>query len=122
MDRLLSVFADLSDARIGGGDSFTDRLSNRYTTFLLVILSIVITTNHYVGEPISCWCPAHFTSSHIDYTNKVCWTTNTFYLPLADDTEIPGEPNFFLMTHILYLVIAFLIKCSINKILKRFLF
>ncbi|CAD5121548.1 DgyrCDS10047 [Dimorphilus gyrociliatus] len=25
MDRLLSVFADLSDARIGGGDSFTDR-------------------------------------------------------------------------------------------------
>ncbi|CAD5116783.1 DgyrCDS5632 [Dimorphilus gyrociliatus] len=91
MDKLFTILADISDARKGGGDSFSDRLSSRYTVFLLIIFSVIVTTRHIVGSPISCWCPPVFTSSHIDYTNKVCWTTNTFYLPVSEDHLIPDE-------------------------------
>lgn len=91
MDRLFTILADISDARKGGGDTFSDRLSSRYTVFLLIIFSIIVTTRHIVGSPISCWCPPLFTSSQIDYTNKVCWTTNTFYLPVSEEHLIPEE-------------------------------
>ena len=89
MDRLLLVLSDAGDSRVGGGDSFTDRLNCRYTTLVLGIFAILVTTKHYVGDPISCWCPAHFTDSHVDYTNKVCWVTNNYFLPF--DEEIPSE-------------------------------
>ncbi len=36
--------ADYSDPRVGGGDSFCDRLNNRYTVYVLVIFSALITT------------------------------------------------------------------------------
>lgn len=71
MDRLFLLLSDIGDPCIGGADSFCDRLSNRYTVSILVIFSIMLTTRQYVGEPISCWCPPHFTSSMVDYTNKV---------------------------------------------------
>ena len=34
-------------------------------------------------------CAAHFTDSHVDYTNKVCWVTNNYYLPF--DSRVPRE-------------------------------
>ena len=72
MDRLLFMFGDLSDPRLGGGDSYCDRLNCQWTVFVLLLFAILITTNMYVfGEPVSCWCPAHFENSHVDYTNKV---------------------------------------------------
>ena len=36
--------ADFSDPRVGGGDSFCDRLNNRYTVYVLVLFSALITT------------------------------------------------------------------------------
>ena len=54
---LCSIFSDFSDARIGGGDSFCDRLNCRFTVYILVIFALLITTKHYVGDPIGCWCP-----------------------------------------------------------------
>ena len=93
MDRLFSTFGDLGDVRVGGGDSFCDRLNCRYTVYLLIIFALLVTTKHYVGDPISCWCPAHFTSSHVDFTNKVCWVTNTYYLPYDEYIPKEGEHN-----------------------------
>ena len=61
-----------TDKRVGGGDSFVDRLNCSYTVLILVIFSIGITTKQWLGTvPISCWCPSHFTGSHVDFTNNV---------------------------------------------------
>ena len=35
------------------------------------VFALLITTRQYVGEPISCWCPVHFSGSNVDYANKV---------------------------------------------------
>ena len=70
MDRLFSVFGDVNDNR-GAGDSFCDRLNSKFTVYVLVLCGLLITTRHYVGDQVSCWCPSHFTGSHRDYTNQV---------------------------------------------------
>ncbi len=91
MDRLFGTIADLGDPRIGGGDSFCDRLNCRYTVYILILFAILVTTKHYVGEPIACWCPDHFTNSQTDYTNQICWVQNTYYLPFEDHIPKEGE-------------------------------
>ena len=48
---------------------------------------------------ISCWVPAQFTGSHVEYTNYICWISNTYYLPWKD--KVPG-PNDLKKTHISY--------------------
>ena len=72
MEKVVGLIADLGDTRKGGGDSFCDRLNCRYTVYVLAIIALGITTKQYFGDtPIACWCPAHFTDSHVEFTNKV---------------------------------------------------
>ena len=122
MDKILSLIGEKTDPRIGGGDSFADRLSCRYSFFqfcdgnhhsprlrlprviitkekkiialnftdfrrnkrffvvrytatLLIVFAVLLTSKQYYGQPIDCWCPAHFTDSHVSFTNAVCWVS-----------------------------------------------
>ena len=93
MDKILGVF--------GGGvtnvlnqrndDDFVSRLSCVYSTALCVLFAIIVSSKQYVGEPITCWVPAHFSGPHESYTNTYCWIRNTYYhsfeenLPRADE-------------------------------------
>ncbi len=71
MDKLFAFIGDISDPRVGGGDTFVDRVNCRYTPMLLLVFALLVTTKNYVGEPIACWCPDHFTKAQVDYTNQV---------------------------------------------------
>ena len=51
-------------------DDSTDRLNRMLTVAILVVFSLIVTSTQYVGEPISCWTPAHFEDDHEDYTNR----------------------------------------------------
>jgi len=51
-------------------DDSTDRLNRLLTVAILVLFSLIVTSTQYVGEPISCWTPAHFEDDHEDYTNR----------------------------------------------------
>ena len=61
-----------------------DRLNHKYSTIIFCILAIVVTTNQYVGEIIKCWSPAQFPESWIEYTNSICWISNTYYVPISE--------------------------------------
>lgn len=74
-------------------DDIMARLSHRYTTFLLALCAILVSTKQYVGEPINCWVPAQFTDNHEDYANKVCWVSNTYYIPFKQRIPNADAPR-----------------------------
>jgi hypothetical protein len=89
MDKIISVIGGVPQSKSRNDDDFSDRLNHRFTVAVLVIFAIVVSTKQYVGEPINCWVPAHFTGNHESYTNNYCWIRNTYYLPFEE--YIPKE-------------------------------
>lgn len=72
MERLFSLVGSAADPRLGGADSFCDRLNCTWSVYILVLFAIVVTTSQSViGNPVACWCPSHFENSHVEFTNKV---------------------------------------------------
>lgn len=84
MDRLLRALFSLKELKVRRDDDFVDRLTRTYTSTLLVLFAIVVSTKQFVGEPIACWCPAYFTDSHKAYANTECWLSDKFYMPSHD--------------------------------------
>ncbi|CAF0884468.1 unnamed protein product [Rotaria sp. Silwood1] len=72
-------------------DDFYDRISRRYSVILLVIFTMLVSTKQYVGEPIACFCPAHFTGTHVEYTNNICWISNSYFVSF--DRLLPKYPD-----------------------------
>ena len=77
-------------------DDSIDKLNYRGTVCLLVLFSVFVTTRQYVGEPIHCWGPAHFTYNWMQYTNSYCWIQDTYYLPFEEYIPRQDEPRDFI--------------------------
>ena len=76
MERLFGIIGDVADPRIGGADTYIDRLHCKWTVSVLILCAALVTTKQFVfGMPVSCWCPAHFENSHCDFANKVSMRT-----------------------------------------------
>ena len=76
-------------------DDFADRLTHRHTVTILIIFCILVGSSQFVGSPIACWVPAHFSGSMTSYTNNICWIANSYFVPLVGEyheTKLPG-PN-----------------------------
>ncbi|CAF4850122.1 unnamed protein product, partial [Rotaria sp. Silwood2] len=58
--RLPSLIFDTSRC----DDSFADRLSYKYTVFMLVLFAIVVTNKQFSTKHIQCWVPAQFTKNY----------------------------------------------------------
>lgn len=87
MLKLVTILGAAPKSGIKRDDDFVDRLSNRYTVGLIVVFAVIVSMTQWIGNPITCWCPKHFTGSHCKFTNSYCWVRNTYYLPYGD--EIP---------------------------------
>lgn len=68
-----------------------DRMNHKYSTIVFVILAIVVTTNQYVGEIIKCWSPAQFPDSWVEYTNSICWISNTYFIPMTETNILAAQ-------------------------------
>ncbi|XP_046351840.1 innexin unc-9-like isoform X1 [Haliotis rufescens] len=91
LDSVLGSFATYARLKGRYDDDWIDRLNHLYTTIILVIFTIVVSTKQYVGEPIHCWCPAQFEDSQVEYTNNVCWISNTYYVPFEQSVPRHGQ-------------------------------
>lgn len=89
MDKIVGVIGSVPSLQKNKDDSLTDRLSHKYTVALLILFSVIVSAKQYVGEPINCWVPAHFSDSWEGYANSYCWIKNTYYLPYG--SYIPKE-------------------------------
>ncbi|OAF69219.1 hypothetical protein A3Q56_03041 [Intoshia linei] len=89
MDRLFKSLLSIKEIKIRVDDDYVDRISRQYSVIILIFFSFIVSTKQFVGTPISCWCPAQFTPSHREYTNTICWVSNTYYLPL--EQTIPSD-------------------------------
>lgn len=93
MDRLLKALFQVQEFKLRTDDDFVDRLNRQYTPILMVMFTVLVSVRQYVGEPITCWVPAQFTSSHQDYTNTVCWVSDTYYVPFDRSMPHVEEPR-----------------------------
>lgn len=46
-------------------DDYIDRLNHRFTTLMLVVMTVVVSYKQYVGEPIVCWTEGQWTGTHM---------------------------------------------------------
>jgi hypothetical protein len=74
-------------------DDYADRLSHRYTVTILIVFFLVISSTQFVGNPISCWTPPHFTDSMNTYTHRICFIASTYYVPTAEKLPNPSDPR-----------------------------
>lgn len=86
MDRIVSLVVKVP-RNLRYDDDPVDRLSHRFTSLIIVVFAVLISMTQYVGKPITCWVPKHFTGSHTKYANSHCWVKNTYWLPFEE--EIP---------------------------------
>ena len=94
MDAVLRVLGAYPNLQKHYDDSLTDRCSHSFTVTLLLVFSLVVSAKQYVGDPINCWVPPHFSDSddlpnYENYVNSYCWIKNTYYLPFK--SHIPKE-------------------------------
>ncbi|CAD5113458.1 unnamed protein product [Dimorphilus gyrociliatus] len=94
MDKILGVFGSIPNLKNHHDDDSTDRLFHKYTTTMLAAFAVVVSTSQFVGDPIHCWVPAHFSDGWLEYTNSYCWIMNTYHvefdksLPAKQKTEV----------------------------------
>lgn len=86
---ILGAFGDIPQLTARNDDDWIDRLNHRWTPVQLLLFALLVSTKQYVGDPISCWVPKHFSGAWEDYTNSYCWVRNTYYL--GWDEEVPTE-------------------------------
>ena len=97
-------------------DDWVDRLSHIYTVVLLCIFALFTGGSQYAGDPIQCWCPAHFTGAFVSYTKSYCWIKNTYYIPMHDQiapnnrSHFDKELTYYQWIPLILLFMAFLFK------------
>lgn len=69
-----------------------DRFNHLYSVIIFMILAMITTAHHFIGEPIKCWSPTQFPESWTEYANTVCWISNTYFIPMSE-TDISTAPR-----------------------------
>ncbi|XP_075246000.1 innexin unc-9-like [Convolutriloba macropyga] len=58
-----------------------DKLNFTVTPFIFILFATFTTMRMFVGDTIKCWTENDFTLQKNQYTDNMCWVSNTYYLP-----------------------------------------
>lgn len=72
-------------------DDYADRLSHKYSVALCIVFTLLVGSGQFVGSPIACWAPAHFSGPMVNYANHICWIASTYYVPMNDTLYNPHQ-------------------------------
>ncbi|OWF53666.1 Innexin unc-9 [Mizuhopecten yessoensis] len=119
MDSIIGSVGRVANVKVRNDDDIVDRVNHFYTTGIFIIFTVVVSARQYVGDPIRCWCPAQFPGTHVDYTNNICWISNTYYIPMKDivppieqlHMRKEKELNYYQWVPVMLLVQALLFYC-----------
>lgn len=84
----LQIYGDVRK-RFETADDAVDRLNRAHTFALIAFLAAAVSLLQYSGFAIDCWCPGHFTQSHVNYVNAICWSNGTYHV--AFEHDVPKE-------------------------------
>ncbi|KAL3855093.1 hypothetical protein ACJMK2_014323 [Sinanodonta woodiana] len=93
LDKVLGNIGAYAGIKLRRDDDSIDRLSHHFTVVILIIFTVIVSTQQYVGDRIQCWCPAQFTEAHVAYTNHFCWVSNTYHIPFEEIIPVHDEPK-----------------------------
>lgn len=68
-----------SQRHLSDNDFFSDRLSHRHTTKIVVVFILLATLKRLFSSPINCWVPAEL-KRYEKYINRYCWIKGTYYV------------------------------------------
>ena len=63
-------------------------MSHSYTTLVLILFAVVVSTSQFVGNPIHCWHPAEFKGFYEKYAENYCWISNTYFVSFSEQIPI----------------------------------
>ena len=111
MEHILGVLGGIPKSTVRNDDDVVDRISYRYTVAMFILFSIVVSTSQYVGDPINCWVPAHFSGAWETYANSYCWIKNTYYLPFQEFIpQAQGDENREMITYYQWVPLILLVQ------------
>ena len=126
MDSLFRTFMSVKEVHFQADDDFTDRLSRKYTSGLLIIFASIVSMRQYFGDSIHCWCQENCSGNHEHYANMICWVSNTYYIPFSDRLPQPEEPRehviaYYQWTPVIFIMLStmFVIPWALWKALNR---
>ncbi|XP_059164247.1 innexin unc-9-like isoform X2 [Physella acuta] len=126
MDSIIGSVGRVANVKVRNDDDLNDRVNHLYTTGILIIFTVVVSARQYVGDPIRCWCPAQFTGAHVDYTNNICWISNTYYIPMeyavpeSHAKRVENELTYYQWVPVMLLIQAlmFYLPCIVWRLLN----
>ncbi|OWF42364.1 innexin unc-9-like [Mizuhopecten yessoensis] len=93
----MGLFDDLTGQAISiltfdvSDDTFVQQTNRKLCLAFLITLSVLVCGRQYVGEPITCFCPAQFEKFHVAYTNSFCWINNNYAVPFNEILPVSDE-------------------------------
>ncbi|XP_052799427.1 innexin unc-9-like [Mya arenaria] len=84
---ILGSIPGITQLRASRNDDRIDRLNHVYTTVLLVVFAVVVSTTQFAGHPIHCWHPPEFEEMewYESYIDNYCWISNTYHVPFSEE-------------------------------------
>ncbi|XP_033729117.1 innexin unc-9-like [Pecten maximus] len=86
----MGLFSDLTGNAISvvtfdiSDDTYVQQANRKLCVAFLITLSALVSARQYVGDPITCFCPAQFEKFHVAYTNSYCWIRNNYAVPFDE--------------------------------------